>query len=72
MGQERGLNERVYAPASGRFVALWEISDPTFNSGLMGSGFGVDPENGRVFAPVDGTVSMIFPTGHALGITTEL
>lgn len=71
MGQERGLNERVYAPASGRFVALWEISDPTFNSGLMGSGFGVDPENGRVFAPVDGTVSMIFPTGHALGITTE-
>lgn len=71
MGQERGLNERVYAPASGRFVALWEISDSTFNSGLMGSGFGVDPENGQVFAPVDGTVSMIFPTGHALGITTE-
>ncbi|GEM_PF-121172 len=71
MGQGNGVNERVFAPASGRYVALGKISDPTFNGGLMGSGFGVDPENGHIFAPVDGTVSMVFPTGHALGITTE-
>ena len=40
MGQGNGLSERVFAPASGRYVALGKIGDPTFNSGLMGSGFG--------------------------------
>lgn len=71
MGQENGLSERIYAPASGWYAALGDINDSTFNSGLMGSGFGINPENGQIFAPVDGTVSMIFPTGHAFGITME-
>lgn len=71
MDQEKTLKIRVYAPAVGRFVRLEDVGDPTFSSGVMGAGFGIDPENGTVFAPVDGTVSMVFPTGHAIGFTTE-
>lgn len=71
MDQGKGFNEHIYTPVSGRYVRLEDISDPTFSSGVMGSGFGIDPENGSVFAPVDGTVSMVFPTGHAIGFTAD-
>lgn len=65
------MSMNIYSPANGRFVPLENVNDPTFSSGVMGPGFGVEPEKGVVYAPADGTISMIFPTGHAMGFTTE-
>ncbi len=42
-----------------------------FSGGMMGPGVGIEPEEGVVCAPVDGTIAAIFPTGHALGIKTS-
>lgn len=64
-------NEQIYACGIGVYLPLESVKDETFNSGLMGPGFGIEPEQGIVFAPAAGTISMIFPTGHAIGITTS-
>lgn len=63
--------EKVYSPGVGRYLFLESITDETFRSGLMGPGFGIDPEKGIIYAPCDGTISMVFPTGHAMGFTTN-
>lgn len=70
MSLKTGQGEKIYSPASGKYVRLEHVNDPTFSSGVMGAGFGVDPDKGVVCAPVDGTIAMIFPTGHAIGFTT--
>lgn len=70
MALEKRPEGSVYSPAIGRYVRQEDIGDPTFSSGIMGPGFGVIPEKGIVHAPVNGTVSMVFPTGHAVGFTT--
>ncbi len=61
----------VLSPAVGQYVPLCEVKDETFSSGVMGSGFGIIPLKGVIYAPVNGTVSMLFPTGHAMGFTAE-
>lgn len=70
MSLKTGQGEKIYSPASGKYVRLEHVNDPTFSSGVMGAGFGIDPSKGVVYAPVDGTIAMIFPTGHAIGFTT--
>ena len=50
---------------------LSEIKDEAFSSGLLGLGAAIQPEEGVLYAPADGTISSFFPTGHAVGITTD-
>lgn len=57
------------APAKGTAVVMEQIPDPVFSTGVMGVCCGVDPSEGRVYAPVDGTVSQLAATLHAVGIT---
>lgn len=62
----------VYScPIPGKVLALNEIPDETFASGALREGVGVQPKEGKVYAPAAGTVSAVFDTKHALGITTE-
>lgn len=61
----------VYAPATGRLMPITEVGDEVFSEKMMGDGFAVDPNETAVFSPVNGTVSTVFPTKHAIGITTE-
>ena len=61
----------VYAPINGKCVELSEVSDPMFSEGMMGDGVAIIPEEGRVVAPVDGVISAIFETKHAIGITAD-
>jgi PTS system beta-glucosides-specific IIC component len=58
-------------PVVGEIIPLAKVNDSTFASGLMGDGFAVIPTKGEVYSPVSGKVSSIFPTKHALGITTS-
>lgn len=61
----------VASPISGRLIPLTEISDPAFATGALGQGIAIDPTEGIVLSPVSGTVTMIFPTYHAVGITSD-
>lgn len=58
------------AVANGSVHPLEEASDPVFAEKMMGEGYFVEPTDGAIFAPVAGKVSTIFPTKHAIGITT--
>lgn len=61
----------VYSPVKGRAAFITECSDPVFNQKSMGDGMVFIPEEELIVSPVNGTVMMVFPTKHAIGIRTE-
>lgn len=63
-------NEEVvlYSPMKGEVLPIKEADDPAFASGAMGDGVCINPEEGIIYAPADGVVSLVFPTKHAMGI----
>ena len=63
-------NETLVTPIVGDVVALADVNDPVFSSGVMGQGIAVKPSQGVVYAPADAEVSIAFPTGHAFGLKT--
>ncbi|WP_028983388.1 beta-glucoside-specific PTS transporter subunit IIABC [Sporolactobacillus terrae] len=65
------LTETVYSPVAGHPVPLSQVDDPVFSSGAMGSGVGVLPSKGTCVSPVDGEITVAFPTGHAYGIKSD-
>ncbi|MFK0522932.1 beta-glucoside-specific PTS transporter subunit IIABC [Paenibacillus illinoisensis] len=62
--------EQIHSPLTGKAVTLSTINDPAFSTGAMGKGLAIVPEIGEVVSPVDGVVTSLFPTGHAIGLTT--
>lgn len=67
----KGVTEEVYSVADGQVIELEQVKDPVFSQKMMGDGFAVEPSNGHILSPVAGTISSVFPTKHALGITTK-
>lgn len=63
--------EIIKAPLSGKVLKLEQIKDPAFSSGMLGKGLAIDPADGKVCSPVDGKISMLFDTCHAVGITSD-
>ena len=61
----------VTSPATGKVIPLSEVKDEAFASEALGKGVAIVPEEGCVVAPFDGTVTMVFDTGHAVGLTSE-
>lgn len=59
------------APAKGKAVPLTEVNDPTFSEGMLGQGVAVIPSEGKIYAPVDGEVGMVFDTLHAVSLTAD-
>lgn len=59
---------RIDSPLRGRLIPLSEVSDPAFASGAMGRGAAIADPEGRVVSPVDGEVTVLFDTKHAIGI----
>lgn len=64
-------DETLRSPIVGEVVALSEVNDPVFSSGVMGQGIAVKPSKGVVYAPVDAEIAIAFPTGHAYGLKTD-
>ena len=58
-------------PVKGTVVRQEDMADEAFASGVLGKGVAIRPEEGKVYAPVDGEISVLFPTFHAIGIRTE-
>jgi PTS system beta-glucosides-specific IIC component len=63
--------ETLVSPIKGEVKPLAVVKDEAFASGALGKGIAIEPSEGRVVAPVDGVLTTMFPTGHALGITSE-
>ncbi|MBK9159474.1 MAG: sucrose-specific PTS transporter subunit IIBC [Propionibacteriaceae bacterium] len=61
----------VTVPVQGRAIALSDVKDTTFASGMLGAGAAIVPSSGPVVSPVDGTVIVAFPTGHAYGLRSH-
>lgn len=68
----QGVNSEVIStPLNGEIQSLADISDQAFASGALGKGVAIKPTEGKLIAPVNGTVSALFGTNHAVGILTE-
>ncbi|WP_159803696.1 beta-glucoside-specific PTS transporter subunit IIABC [Streptococcus halichoeri] len=63
--------EIIASPLQGEIVTLENVPDEVFASGAMGKGLAINPTQGVVVAPVNGVITTLFPTGHAVGIRTE-
>lgn len=61
----------IASPISGKVLPLEQAKDAAFAEGTLGKGLIILPEEGEVFSPVDGTISALFPTLHAIGITSD-
>ncbi len=68
--EEAPKEQAMFAVAQGRLVPITEVSDDVFSEKMMGDGYAVLPTAGEIFSPVSGTISNVFPTKHAVGITT--
>lgn len=67
-----GLNKEVLsAVAKGEIIPLAEIPDQAFSSGALGKGAGIRPAANEIYAPVDGEITCLFPTKHAIGIKSD-
>ncbi|ALS02076.1 PTS beta-glucoside transporter subunit EIIBCA [Enterococcus silesiacus] len=64
-------SEVISSPLAGDIVSLENINDKAFASGTLGQGLAIAPTKGEVISPVNGTVTMAFATGHAVGVTSE-
>ncbi|MCD8214628.1 MAG: glucose PTS transporter subunit IIA [Clostridiales bacterium] len=67
----KSVNASIYSPIKGKVISLEEVADGVFSEGMLGQGAAVEPEDGKVFAPFDGEVSMVYDTKHALGLMSK-
>lgn len=68
--QNSASDEIITAPVAGRSAALSEVNDDVFSKEVLGKGAAILPSEGKVYAPADGTLTVFFETGHAVGIQT--
>lgn len=66
--EEKTEDMTIYSPLSGEVITMEEIPDETFASGALGKAIGIIPNGTEVKAPLDGEVTMIFDTHHAIGL----
>ncbi len=59
------------APVKGECIPIGSVADPTFAEEILGKGIAIKPLEGKIYAPADGVVSTVFPTGHAVGMTMD-
>ncbi|MDF0479922.1 glucose PTS transporter subunit IIA [Vagococcus sp. PNs007] len=69
--ESESQTDKIYSPIQGQIIPITEVNDPVFSSKMMGEGFAVLPTDGAIKAPFNGTIKMIAPTKHAIGIITE-
>ncbi|WP_339254991.1 beta-glucoside-specific PTS transporter subunit IIABC [Paenibacillus sp. FSL P2-0136] len=65
------VNQEVFSPIAGAVKPLSEVSDPAFSEEIMGKGYAIQPSEGRVVSPVQGTVFSLSKSGHAIGLVSD-
>ncbi|KRL00836.1 beta-glucoside-specific PTS transporter subunit IIABC [Liquorilactobacillus capillatus] len=66
-----GETEKLLAPVQGTLIPLTSVNDEVFASEAMGKGIAIVPTDNKVVSPVSGTISAVYPTGHAIGIISD-
>lgn len=66
--KDKGIE--IGSPVKGKAVAISQVSDSTFGEEILGKGVAIQPEEGKIYAPADGTIEMLFDTKHAVSMTT--
>lgn len=69
-GQEAAKHE-ILAPVAGKAIPMSEVADPTFSQEILGKGVAVVPSEGKIAAPADGEVVVMFETKHAVSLKTD-
>lgn len=67
--KKRGFT--VTAACDGRLMPITDVKDEVFSQKMLGDGYAIKPTDGKIYSPVAGTVTTVFPTKHAIGITTD-
>ncbi|WP_375178550.1 beta-glucoside-specific PTS transporter subunit IIABC [Enterococcus rotai] len=70
---ETGSNDpkKIYAPMRGQIISLEQVNDSAFSSKMMGEGVAIIPQENTITAPFNGEVTALFPTKHAIGLTSD-
>ncbi|RHT80119.1 PTS glucose transporter subunit IIA [Clostridiaceae bacterium AM27-36LB] len=71
MNSQVSSGEEIKSPMNGTVIPLSEVPDAVFSSEMLGKGFGVEPSEGKAYAPVDGEVTTVFDTKHAIGLMSK-
>ena len=66
-----GNKIEIGSPVNGEIVPIGQVGDETFSQEMIGKGVAVMPSDGKFYAPADGTLESLFPTGHAFCINTK-
>lgn len=64
-------DNEILSPLAGKSIALEDVPDPTFAEGILGLGAAVEPSEGKITAPADGTVGTLFDTHHVIGLNLD-
>lgn len=67
--KKRGFT--VAATCDGKLMPITDVKDEVFSQKMLGDGYAIKPTDGKIYSPVAGTVTTVFPTKHAIGITTD-
>lgn len=71
LGTGNKKNITIYSPIEGQACLLCEVEDAVFSGKILGDGIAIRPVRGRVVAPIDGIVALVFDTKHAISIKSE-
>ncbi|MDT0124283.1 beta-glucoside-specific PTS transporter subunit IIABC [Paenibacillus sp. RRE4] len=69
--ETKAQDEQVFSPITGEVRPLSEVPDPAFAEEIMGKGFAIQPAEGRVVSPINGTVFSLSKSGHAIGLVSD-
>ena len=67
---KKNKGRKIVAPISGSLIPIEYVEDDVFSQKMMGDGFAVKPSDDVIYSPVKGKITTVFPTKHAIGITT--
>lgn len=70
-GLKKDKITQIFAPVAGEVVEMKNIADTAFSEGILGFACGIEPSDGRIFAPCDGNIIQTSDTSHAIGIKAE-
>lgn len=70
-GRSSAKEEVLYAPMTGKIIPIGEVEDEAFSTRALGDGIAIEPSVGKLYAPCNGEVSMLFQTKHAINIVSE-